>query len=153
MSATALARFARWTRRGAWAGLVVLLLLPLGAWLADIAWSREVLLLAPHDPSVVALNRSLWTPGEPVAEIYGSPMSEPTRVLLPRGENVIHPEEETSLSLLPVAIGDGRPFQIRTLWWAVRLAEAGLGALTAGLASLALFARRRQRRALAARPA
>lgn len=145
MSSNALAGAARWARRGAWAGLVAALLLPLAAFLADLGWGREVLLIAPHDPSVVALNRSLWSAGDPVADLYGSPMSEPTRVLLIGDQRVLRPEEDPKLSLLPVASAGMRPIQVRTLWWTVRLAVAGLGAASAALLGVSLFARRRAR--------
>jgi hypothetical protein len=142
MSISGLDAIARWARRGAWAGLLVALALPLAAYLAEVGMGREVLLIAPHDPSVVTLNRSLWSPGEPVAELYGSPMSEPTKVLLRGDQGVLHPDEDPSLSLLPVSSGGERPVQVRTLWWAVRLAVAVLGAATAALLGLSLFARR-----------
>ena len=145
MSANALAGAARWARRGAWAALVAALLVPPAAYLADLGWGREVLLIAPHDPSVVTLNRSLWSAGDPVAAVYGSPMSEPTRVLLVGDQEVLRPEEDPTLSLLPVDSAGKRPIQIRTLWWAVRLAIAGLGAATVALLGISLFARRRAR--------
>jgi hypothetical protein len=124
---------------------VAALLLPLAAFLADLVWGREVLLIAPHDPAVVTLNRSLWSAGDPIADVYGSPMSEPTRVLLFADEEVLRPEEAPTLSLLAVASAGKRPIQIRTLWWAVRLAVAGLGAATAALLGISLFAQTRAR--------
>ena len=150
MSSNALAEAARWARRGAWAALVAALLVPLAAYLADLGWGREVLLIAPHDPSVVTLNRSLWSAGDPVADVYGSPMSAPTRVLLFGDQEVLRPEEDSTLSLLPAASAGQRPIQVRTLWWAVRLAVAGLGAAAVALSGIFLFARRRGR--LAASP-
>ena len=143
MSRKTLSGIALWARRGAWAGLVVALALPLAATLVDVGLGREVLLIAPHDPAVVTLNRSLWSAGEPVAEIYGSPMSAPTKVLLFGDLKVLHPEEEPALSLLPVSSDARRPIQVRTLWWAVQLAAAGLGAVAAVLLGLSFFARRR----------
>lgn len=153
MSSNALAAVARWARRGAWAALVAALLLPLAAYLADLGWGREVLLLAPHDPSVVTLNRSLWSAGEPVADVYGSPMSEPTRVLLIGDQKVLRPVEDPKLSLLPVASAGKRPIQIRTLWWAVRLGVVGLGATSAALLGISLLARRRATLAASPHPA
>ena len=144
MSTRNLALLARWARRGAWSGLVLALALPLAAFLADLGWGREVLLIAPYDPSVVALNRLLWSAGDPVPDVYGSPMSEPTRVLLFRGRDLIRPEEDPTLSLLPATVEGRRPIQARTVWWAVRLGEVGLGAATAGFLGLAFFARRRE---------
>ena len=153
MSSNALAAVARWARRGAWAALVAALLLPLAAYLADLGWGREVLLLAPHDPSVVTLNRSLWSAGEPVADVYGSPMSEPTRVLLIGDQKVLRPVEDPKLSLLPVASAGKRPIQIRTLWWAVRLGVVGLGATSTALLGISLLARRRATLAASPHPA
>jgi hypothetical protein len=150
MSANARSPWGRWARRGAWAGLVLTLALPLAAYLVDVGLGREVLLIAPHESSLVALNRSLWSPGEPVAEIYGNPLSEPVRVLLRQGAQVLHPEEDPALALLPVASEGARVIQIQTLWWAVRLAEAGFAATTAALLGFYLFTRRRERQALAA---
>lgn len=145
MSTNVLTGVARWARRGARAGLVAALLLPLAASLADLGWGHEVLLISPHDPSVVTLNRSLWSAGDPIADLYGSPMSEPTRVLLFSDLQVVHPEEDPTLSLLPAAAAGSRPIQVRTLWWAVRLGVAGLGAATAALFGLSFLARRRAR--------
>lgn len=145
MSPNTLTGTAHWARRGAWAALVAALLMPLAAFLADFGWGREVLLIAPHDPSVVTLNRSLWSAGDPVADVYGSPMSEPTRVLLFGNPQILRPEEDPALSLLPAAAAGSRPLQTRTLWWAVRLAVAGLGAAVVALVGLAVFAQRRAR--------
>ncbi|MEO8197257.1 MAG: hypothetical protein ABI689_11090 [Thermoanaerobaculia bacterium] len=145
MPATRLASLARWAHRGAWAAVVIALLLPLAAFLADRGWGQEVRILSAHEPSVVELNRALWTPGDPVAEIYGNPMSTSTRVLLTSHSTVLHPQEDPSLALLPVAAGGERPLQVQTLWWAVRLGAIGAGAATVVLLALAYFLRRRQR--------
>ena len=150
MSPEALSGVARWARRGAWAGLIAALALPLAAYLVDVGLGREVLLFAPHDPAVVTLNRSLWSAGEPVAEAYGSPMSAPTRVLLFGDLKVLHPEEEPALALLPATSDGKRPIQVRTLWWAVQLAVAGLGGVTAVLLGISFFAGRRARLAATA---
>ncbi len=152
MSAIVFARVDRWARRGAWAAVAVALAVPVAVAVADRTWGAEVWLIAPHEPAAVALNRSLWSPGDPVADVYGSPMSAPTRVLLVPGQRVIHPAEQPTLALLPVTVAAGsRPLQVRTLWWAVRLLEAGCGAATVALFGLARLARRRERLASAAR--
>jgi len=145
-----LSRLGRWAARGAWTALVLALLLPLVAFLVDFGWGRDVLLIAPHDPAVVTLNRSLWSAGDPVPDLYGSPMSTPTRVLVFRGDAVVHPEEDPTLALLPAASAGRRPIQAQTLWWAVRLGEAALGGLVVALLVLNLFLRRRERRAVRA---
>ena len=143
MSAANFSRIRRWAGRGAWTSLVLALVLPLSALLVDIGWGREALLVAPYDPSMVELNRSVWSPGEPVADLYGNPMSAPVRVLVRRAEKVIHPVEDSSLALLPVAAGADRPIQVRQLWWAVTGGLVSLGAVTAGLVGLVMFARGR----------
>lgn len=145
MSRSLLAFLSRWARRAAVASLVFALATPLAAFLAVVGWGHEVLLIVPHDPSVVALNRSLWSAGDPVAEVYGSPMSQPTRVLLWNDDEVLRPEEGESLALLPVAGPTGRPLQVQTVWWGVRIAVAGLGAAAAVLFGLAAVAKRRER--------
>ena len=145
MSLDWVARIARWARLGAWAGVVLVLVIPLAAVLADLGWGQEVLLIAPHDPSVVALNRSLWVAGDPVAELYGSPMSAPVRVLRFSRLEVIHPEEDSSLALLPVPAAGRGPVQTRTLWWAVRLLEVGVGVAAFGMTILAFFVLERRR--------
>lgn len=145
MSTRTLSTLSRWARRGAFVALALALALALGAYLADLTWGREVLLIAPHDPAVVELNRSLWSAGEPVADLYGSPMSAPTRVLVRDEAALVRPEEDPGLVLLPVATLAGRPFQSRTLWWAVRLGEAGLGAAVVALLAFGFFLGRRVR--------
>lgn len=150
MSPRSLSGLALWARRGAWASLFAALALPLAAYLTALGLGREVLLIAPHDPAVVTLNRSLWSAGEPVAEIYGSAMSEPTKVLLFGDLKILHPEEAPALSLLPATSDGKRPIQVRTLWWAVQLAVVGLSGLTALLLGLSFFAGRRGRLAATA---
>jgi hypothetical protein len=148
MSRPVLSAPASWARRGIFLVLAVALALPVGALLADRVWGSDVLLIAPYDASVVALNRSLWSPADPVADLYGSPMSETTRVLLWHEGQIIHPAEDPRLALLPTGDAGRRPLQTRTVWWAVRLAEAGLGALAVVLAAGSRG--RRRRRAAAA---
>ena len=145
MTTRVLSHLARWARRGALTGLMLALVIPLAAFLVDRRWGREVLLIAPHDPSVVALNRSIWTAGEPVPDLYGSPMSEPTRVLLFSRRDLVRPAEDPSLSLLPANPEGRRPLQTQTVWWAVRLVVAALGAIVAALFGLNLFVRHREK--------
>lgn len=123
--------------------LATAILLPLLAWGLDRSLGRDVLLIAPYDAAVVALNRSLWTPGEPIAELYGSPLSAPVRVLVADYRSLLHPEEDPALVLLPTGAGSGRPFQVKTLWLLTRLAALALAACGAGaLAAQRLVARR-----------
>jgi len=122
------------------AGLIV------GAWIADRTLGRDVLLYVPHDPSVVELNRSLWSEGDPVGPLYGSVASRPVRVLLVHRKSLLRPDEDPSLALLPAGSdGASRPLQTRTLWLIARLSAIGL--VLAAVAALALAAAigRRQR--------
>jgi hypothetical protein len=153
MSHATWGRIRRWAGRCGLAALLAAVVLPLAAFTLDRGRGVEVLLIAPHDPAMVALNRSLFSPGDPVAEIYGNPMSQPVRVLLAGRTAVLHPQEDPALALLPVETGGRRPLQIRTLWWATRLGVAGLGALSLVAFAVTVFARRREQRGPAAAPA
>ena len=98
---------------------------------------REVLIIAPHDPEVVELNRRLFLPGEDVASLYGNPLSTPIRIVLPDGDKLIRPVEDTSLLLLPVDKSAGEnPLQARTVWLFARYLAGAF--LVLGLAGLFL---------------
>lgn len=78
---------------------------------------REVLIIAPHDSTVVELNRRIYVPGEEIALLYGNPLSGTIRVVLPSGDKMIRPQEDTSLLLLQVDKSKGEnPLQARTIW-------------------------------------
>ena len=97
------------------------------AWAVDIGLGREVLLIAPHDPSVVALNRALYSPGESVPDLYGNPMSDPVRVIRPDSSRLITPEEDTALILMSMDNQAGEnPLQAQTIWFFARFAFIGL---------------------------
>jgi hypothetical protein len=84
----------------------------------DLALGEDVLMIAPHDPSVVDLNRELYVRGEPVAQIYGNPLSESTRVVLPANDRLIRPVEDPALLLLKVdKLGGENPLQTQTVWF------------------------------------
>ena len=71
----------------------------------------------------------------------GNPLSEPVRIVLPAGDKMIRPMEDTSLLLLPVNKSAGEnPLQARTVWLFARYLGAGF--LVLGLAGL-LMPRRR----------
>ena len=57
----------------------------------DWGFGQDVLIVSPQDQSTIELNRALYTPGEPVANIYGNPMSQPVRVIFPRADRIIRP--------------------------------------------------------------
>lgn len=108
---------------------------PAGAWLLDRFAAQEVQMIAPRPAEVVKLNRTLWEEGDPVAEIYGLPTGEPTRVVLAAGDRLFRPAEDPSLLLLRVDKQAGQnPLQARTVWF-VAWRAAG-AALLGGLLSL-----------------
>lgn len=91
--------------------------------IADFALSTDVLLMVPHAPVTVELNRALFVPGDSVAELYGNPLDKPVRVVLPDSDRLIRPEEDSSLLLLPVNKESGEnPLQVQTIWFFVRFA-------------------------------
>lgn len=87
----------------------------------DRLLARDVRLIAPHDASTVKLNQSLYIAGDPVAEIYGNPLSKPVRVVVMSGDRIIRPAEDQSQQLLPVDAAKGdHPLQVQTVWFATR---------------------------------
>jgi hypothetical protein len=134
-------------KRLGWALLSISGILPAAALCADRIGGEEVLPMAPHQPDVVELNRLIWTPGDPVASLYGNPMGRSVRVVFPAPERLILPTEEPGLRLLSMAAGPGRrPLQARTLWfmtWASSGLLAMAGTLVLALAVLAGLRRRR----------
>jgi hypothetical protein len=93
---------------------------PAAGFLLDRLWGRDLVMISPHDDATVELNRSLWSPGEPVAEIYGVP-TEPTRVLFADPSRLVVPHENPALTLLKVDKSAGEnPLQARTVWFFVR---------------------------------
>jgi hypothetical protein len=109
----------KWIPRLALGAAAGLLLIAFGI---DRFFSREVLLIAPHDEATVKLNRSLYVPGDPVAEIYGNPLSRPVHVIVFRDARIIRPVEDPSQLLMPVEDA----LQTRTVWFVTRY---GVGAL------------------------
>lgn len=77
-----------------------------------------MLLLSPHSPDVVAVNRREWRPGDPVAEIYGLLSSRPVRVLFVPADRIFVPMEDHTLSLFPV---EGNPLQEKTVGWGAKI--------------------------------
>lgn len=113
-------------------GAAGLILAPATAALLDGVAGRTVILLNPDPPEVVEANRSLWFQGEPVTKIYGTPVGEPMRVLFADSARIIVPKEDPSLALYTVDKTKGEnPLQARTMWFAVRMAMYGSGALLA----------------------
>lgn len=104
--------------------------------LLDRVFGRDVLLITPHDEATVELNRSLHLDGDPVAEIYGNPLSRSVRVVMFSERNVIHPVEDSSLALLPVRRGEPRPLQVQTVFFVARYAILGMILLSITIAFL-----------------
>ena len=119
-------------------GLVVVLLAVITT---DRALGQEVLMIAPHRPSVVELNRMLYADGDPVPQLYGNPLSEQTRVVLPSQDRLVRPEEDPTLLLFRVDKQRGEnPLQTQTLWFFAKFVLPGLALL--GLTGFALPRRR-----------
>jgi len=106
---------------------------PVAAALLSAASGRTVILVAtPNSPDVVEANRALWTPGEPVAPLYGTPVGEPMRILFADPTRIIVPKEDPSLTLYTVDKTKAEnPLQERTMWFAVRMTLYASGALLA----------------------
>lgn len=94
--------------------------------LLDRVFGHDVLIISPHDESTVKLNRSLHADGDPVAEIYGNPLSKPVRVVLLSEQDLIRPVEDSSLALLPAGSNAPRPLQVQTVLFVARYAILGL---------------------------
>jgi hypothetical protein len=93
----------------------------------DKGLGKDVLMIIPHEPAVVQLNQNLYVPGDPVAEIYGNPMSDPVRIVNPSSEKLIRPEENEELLLLRVDKLHGEnPLQAQTVWFFARFALPAL---------------------------
>lgn len=111
----------RISRIGLWGGAALAALAPaIGAILSTVG-GRDVILISPHDPSIVEMNRLLWTRGEKVPDLYGVPSDRAVRILFPKKSSLIVPEEDPSLALLKVDKQAGEnPLQARTLWFGVK---------------------------------
>ncbi len=133
----------RWRNLGL--GLIGLGAFCLGAaGLLDAGFGRDVRFITPKDPQVVALDRALWSPGEPVADIYGIPSETLARVLFVAEDQLVRPVEDPTLVLLPVDKQRGvNPLQTKTVGFVALRAAAGLAAL--GLIALGVHVWRRRR--------
>ncbi len=115
-------------------GAILVLLLVTGI---DRALGQDVLLIQAHDEGTVELNRSLFLEGDPVAEIYGNPLSQAVRVISPDKSRLLRPAEDESLLLLQVDKRSGEnPLQAQTLWFFAKFAVPVL--LLLGLVGLFL---------------
>ena len=134
-------RAKHWMQRGAltlgFGGAVLLLL---AAIVADRGFGQDVLIIAPSDPTTIELNRAMFVSGDSVAELYGNPLSQPVRVILPSAASIVRPAEDPSLVLLKVDKQKGEnPLQAQTVWLFAKLVVPALTLF--GL--VGLFLRRR----------
>jgi hypothetical protein len=122
-----------------WGGTAVAVLAPTAAACVVSIGSREVIPVSPHAPEVVEVQRAMWTPGEPVAAIYGIP-AERTWVVMPDRSKIVTPAEDPSLVLMTVDKQRGEnPLRIETVWFVAGCAALG-GACAAALGAIALAA-------------
>jgi hypothetical protein len=113
---------------------------------AVLVWGlgKDVTLITPHDASSVEVNKALFSPGDPVAEIYGNPVSQPVKVILPSSDRLIRPEEDPDLLLMTVDKQKGEnPLQAQTVWFFSKFALPPLFVL--GIVGLFLPRKSRQR--------
>jgi hypothetical protein len=102
-----------------WIGFGMSFIIIISAIILDRGLGKNVILITPHDSSIVELNRVLYSRGDPIAEIYGNTLSrEPIRVVHFSKASLIHPVEDPSLKLLPVNKQKGEnPLQVKTIWF------------------------------------
>ena len=117
-------------------GVALAILAPLAGAAMSAVWGREVILISPHDPGVIELEKISWTQGEPVVDLYGIQNGGVTRVIFPDPDRIIVPEEDPSLTLLKVDKQAGEnPLQAQTVWFFVKwLVIGGLAAAAAAFA-------------------
>ena len=76
------------------------------------------------------LNRALYTTGDAVAELYGNPLAEPVRVIMPPADRLLRPQEDPALLLLEVDKQKGEnPLQAQTVWLFTKFAIAAFATL------------------------
>lgn len=110
-------------KRAAWVAVTLGGVLVVGAPAAAAAisgiWGRDVLpIINPYDEVAVAGNRITWSPGEPVAAIYGQPADGKIRIVFPKDDRLLIPAEDPTLTLYRIDKRQGEnPLQARTLWF------------------------------------
>jgi hypothetical protein len=77
------------------------------------------------------MEKVLWVKGDPVADIYGIPSNQKTRIVLVDKARLIHPVEDPTLVLLPVDKNMGEnPLQIKTVWFVTRYVSFALASIS-----------------------
>jgi hypothetical protein len=133
-----LARLRPYALIGGFGGLVLVLAL---AAVLDFGFGQDLIMVAPHEPGTVEVNRALYLQGDPVAELYGNPLEKSVRLIGPNPARMIRPEEDAGLVLYQVDKQQGEnPLQARTVWLFAKASILGFGLL--GLAGL-VFPRKR----------
>lgn len=133
-------------------GIAGLVLTPAAVLILPAAFGRTVqLVTTPNAADIVALNRAMWSKGEPVAPIYGTPIGEPMTILFAEERRIIVPAEDPSLTLYTVDKSKGEnPLQVQTVAFLSKFALIGSGVLL--LAGALHFAWKRIRRPRVSRP-
>jgi hypothetical protein len=105
------------------------------AFAVDRALGRDVVVVVPHrDAAEADVARALWradgSPRTPrdVASVHGRVVDE-TRVVVRDEGRLRRAEEDPAVALYPVDPDDGRPVQVRTVYFAARVASAVLAAV------------------------
>jgi len=134
-----LARLRPYALTGGLGGFVLVVALAL---FLDFGLGEDLLMIAPHEPGTVEVNRALYLDGDSVAELYGNPLDKPVRLIRPDPTRIIRPGEDAGLVLFTVDKQAGEnPLQARTVWLFAKAAMLGFGLLA--LAGL-MFPRQRK---------
>jgi len=145
-------RFARCRDLAAKVSLILgtagLVLTPAAVLILPAAFGRTVqLVTTPNAPDIVALNRTMWSKGEPVAPIYGTPIGEPMTILFADKSRIIVPPEDPSLTLYTVDKAKGEnPLQVQTIVFLAKYAAIASGVLL--VAGILHFVWKHRRRAV-----
>jgi hypothetical protein len=112
-------------------GVAGLVLAPAAALILPAAFGRTVQIVAtPNEPEIVEVNRAMWSKGEPVAPIYGTPIGKPMRIVFPDMSRLIVPAEDPSLTLYTVDKSKNQnPLQAQTLWFFAKFGMIGSAVL------------------------
>ena len=88
------------------------------------------LITTPNAPDIVEMNRTMWSKGEPVAPIYGTPIDKPMEILFAEEARIIVPAEDPSLTFYTVDKSKGEnPLQARTVRFLGQYVLIGSGVL------------------------